>query len=50
MKIYLLIMIDDIDFEQYKKYKEYIKNIQNEMLKLCRIPKDVFKKRKNYDR
>ena len=39
-------MIDDIDFEQYKKYKEYIENIQNEMLKLCGIPKDLYKKKK----
>jgi uncharacterized protein (DUF1330 family) len=43
MKIYLLIMIDDIDFEQYKKYKEYI---QNEMLKLCGKPKNLYEKTK----
>ena len=41
-------MIDDIDLEQYKKYKEYYENIQNEMLKLCGIPKDLYEKRKNY--
>ncbi len=39
-------MIDNIDFEQYKKYIEYI---QNEMLKLCGIPKNLQEERKNYD-
>lgn len=40
-------MIDDIDFEQYKEYKKYIEHIQNEMLKLCGIPKNYIKI--NYD-
>lgn len=35
---------NDIVLEQYK---EYIENIQNEMLKLCGIPKDLYEKRKN---
>lgn len=40
-------MIDDIDLEQYKKYTEYIKK---EILKLTGIPKDLYEKRKNYEK
>ena len=38
-----MIMIGDIDFEQYKEYKEYS---EKEILKLTGIPKDLYEKRK----
>ena len=50
--MYIIEEIKDLNFEQqHIEYKKYYENIQNEMLKSCGIPKDLYEKRKklNYD-
>lgn len=48
MKMYIIEEIKDLNFEQqHIEYKEYI---EKEILKLTGIPKDLYEKRKNYEK
>ena len=48
MKMYIIEEIKDLNFEQqHIEYKKYIEYIKREMLK--GIPKDLYKKEKNYE-